>query len=146
MWNCKGEKEGSHGKTKSILESIMEEKCLNEAVIGLNLDEGIHEELGLVKIDSGYDIHVRHNLDQLVPKEFIAQGSIDGNNGNFTQLDFEQNPFTLSSNGTNGNIKEFFFAENGNGIEEYGFDMDVVKETTSKVQRLRTNPLIVFHG
>ncbi|KAI5418987.1 hypothetical protein KIW84_043269 [Lathyrus oleraceus] len=85
FWHYKeGEKEGSHGKTKSILESIMEEKCLNEAVTGLNLDEGIHEEFGLVKIDSGYDIRVRHNQDQLVPKEFIAQGSIDENNGNFT--------------------------------------------------------------
>lgn len=74
---------GPHDKTKSILERIMEERGLNKAVIGLNLDEGKHEDLGLTKIISGNDIRIRHKMDQLGPRVFRAQWSIGENNGNF---------------------------------------------------------------
>ncbi|KAL5096041.1 hypothetical protein RYX36_000368 [Vicia faba] len=43
---------------------------------------GKHEELDLMKIVSGDDIRIRHNLYQISSREFKAQCSIGENNGN----------------------------------------------------------------
>lgn len=65
-------KAGTVGKTKLILECIIEEQGLTISVLGLNIWEIPNYVSGLEKIERKTDLRDMNNLDQLGPKALRA--------------------------------------------------------------------------
>lgn len=65
-------KVGTAGKTKLIIECIIEEKWLTISILGLNIWEISNAMSSLEKIDRKTDLRDMNNLDQLGPKALRA--------------------------------------------------------------------------